>query len=267
MICIKNVSMLYTIPGILMRATVVKRPSAAIKSPYVADIRLDDGRIGLCHTPGLGCCGLVEAGRVIYVAAGRPGSKTAFTSHIAECTDSEGIYYVGIHPMVSNSAARGLLSKISTEANWESEVVVDDHTRLDYVGTLANGKKIYVEVKTAMISKQCATLRSQRRAIFPEGYRKSMKDTISPRAVKHAETLAALKMKEDTDLCVLVFILPRGDCGAGMDINVHDETYYNAVSVAATAGIQVRAFALSYSLEGIVSLDKEVPVYLPPRRL
>jgi DNA-binding sugar fermentation-stimulating protein len=259
--------MLYTIPGTLMRATVVKRPSAAIKSPYVADIRLDDGQVGLCHTPGLGCCGLVEAGRVIYVTAGRTGSKTSFTTHLAECNDETGLYYVGIHPMVSNSAARGLLSTISATATWASEVVVDDHTRLDYVGTLANGKKIYVEVKTAMVSKQCDVERCGRRAIFPEGYRKSMKETISPRAVKHAETLAALITKEDTEACILLFMIPRADCGAGMDINVRDETYYEAVSAAAAAGVQVRAFALDYALDSTVSLSKEVPVYLPPRRL
>lgn len=259
--------MLYTIPGTLMRATVVKRPSATIKSPYVADIRLEDGRVGLCHTPGLGCCGLVEAGRVIYVTAGRGGSKTAFTTHLAECNDETGLYYVGIHPMVSNSAARRLLSTISAEATWASEVVVDDHTRLDYVGTLANGKKIYVEVKTAMVSKQCAVGRSHRRAIFPEGYRKSMKETISPRAVKHAETLAELMKKEDTEACVLLFLVPRSDCNAGMDVNPNDETYYAAVSAAAASGVQVRAFALTYSLNGVVALDKEMPVYLPPRRL
>ena len=259
--------MLYTIPGTLMRATVVKRPSAAIKSPYVADIRLDNGQVGLCHTPGLGCCGLVEAGRVIYVTAGRVGSKTAFTTHLAECSDGVGIYYVGIHPMVSNSAARGLLKEISTAATWVAEVVVNEHTRLDYVGTLPNGKKIYVEVKTAMVSKQCDVGRAGRRAIFPEGYRKSMKETISPRAVKHAETLAELMTKEDTEACVLLFMVPRSDCDEGMDINVRDETYYAAVSAAASAGVQVRAFALSYGLDSIVSLDKEVPVYLPPRRL
>jgi DNA-binding sugar fermentation-stimulating protein len=94
-----------------------------------------------------------------------------------------------------------------------------------------------------------------------------MKETISPRAVKHAETLAALITKEDTEACILLFMIPRADCGAGMDINVRDETYYEAVSAAAAAGVQVRAFALDYALDSTVSLSKEVPVYLPPRRL
>ena len=98
----------------------------------------------LCHTPGLGCCGLVEAGRRIYVTAGRVGSKTECVAQIAECTDSEGVFYNGIHPIVSQTAARGLLTRISDEAVWKAEVVVEDGTRLDYVGLLPSGKKIYI---------------------------------------------------------------------------------------------------------------------------
>ena len=101
---------LYFIQKPLVGVTVVKRPSASIKSPYVADIRYDDGRVALCHTPGLGCCGLVEAGRRIYVCEGSAGSKTDCVAHIAECHDSEGVFYNGTHPMVSQAAARGLLS-------------------------------------------------------------------------------------------------------------------------------------------------------------
>ena len=57
--------MLHTLPT-LIKATVVNRPSKTIKSPYVADIKLEDGTTAMCHTPGLGCCGLVATGRMTH---------------------------------------------------------------------------------------------------------------------------------------------------------------------------------------------------------
>ena len=42
----------------------------------VADIKLENGTTAICHTPALGCCGLVDKDRTIYVTRGRQGSKT-----------------------------------------------------------------------------------------------------------------------------------------------------------------------------------------------
>lgn len=246
----------------LIRVEVVKRPSAKIKSPYVADIKLENGDLALCHTPGLGCCGLVSAGRFIYVSKSSESSKTDYTAQIAECSDSEGIYYAGIHPLVSQNVAAKLLHKIDATAVWKSEVKVNDHTRLDFVGTLSNGKKIYVEVKNTMIS-MCNKERALRRAVFPEGFRKSKNDTISPRAVKHAETLAQLVGEADTAAAYLLFIVPRNDCGDGLELNTTDPTYCNAVVGAMDKGVQVRVFGLNFLVSGEIEFDKELPFHKP----
>jgi DNA-binding sugar fermentation-stimulating protein len=47
-----------------------------------------------------------------------------------------------------------------------------------------------------------------------------------------------------------------------MTINSRDPIYYSAVRDAVRAGVVVRAFALSYSLEGAVRLDRELPFYI-----
>jgi DNA-binding sugar fermentation-stimulating protein len=251
----------YTFPSELVRATVVKRPSASIKSPYVADIRVDGiDEIMLCHSPGLGCCGLVEAGRTIYVSPSREGSKTAWTAQVAECVDAEGTYYVGVHPMVGQSVAATYLSNISADAVWKSEVVVAEGTRIDYVGTLPNGKKIYVEVKTAMISTECTVGRTARRAVFPEGYRKSKKEPVSPRAIKHARVLAELKGRDDTERCVLLYVVPRDDCGGGVIVNPADPWYLVAVRDAVAAGVETMGIAFHYDVAGSVSFKNVVPV-------
>jgi len=248
--------MLHTLPA-LIRVTVTKRPSSKIKSPYVADVRLEDGSEALCHTPGLSCSGLVTPGKVIYVSKSNEKAKTDYTAQIAECTDGEGNYYVGIHPMISQHIASILLHNISTEAKWKSEVKISEHTRLDFVGSLENGKKIYVEVKNAMISTNLVG-RSERRAIFPEGYRKSKKDTISPRAVKHAETLAEIMEKDDTHSAYLVYIVPRNDCNGGLELNQEDPIYVESVTNAMAKGVKVRVFGLNFLTTGCIEFNKEL---------
>ena len=255
-------TIIHTLPT-LYRVEVINRPSKSIKSPYVADIRLEDGTQALCHTPGLGCCGLVAPGKHILVSkAANAKSKTAYTAQIAESVDIEGMHYVGIHPMVSQAIAAKLLDKISPTATWKSEVKVDDHTRLDFVGTTSEGKKIYVEVKNAMIS-LCKTSRDDRRAIFPEGFRKSKADTVSPRAVKHAETLATLKALPDTEAAYLLYIVPRNDCNGGLELNSTDSIYCKAVADAMRQGVNVRVFGLDFQQSGTVTFDKELVFHAP----
>jgi len=253
---------LYNLPT-LFRAQVIHRPSKLIKSPYVADIRLEDGTDALCHTPGLGCCGLVSTGKYIYVSkAANANAKTAFTAQISETADSEGTYYIGIHPMVSQAIAAKLLDRIPGQSvTWKSEVKINEHTRLDFVGTTENSKKIYVEVKNAMIAN--VEPRLSRRAVFPEGYRKSMKDTISPRAVKHAETLAELMLLADTEAAYLVFIVPRSDCASGLELNKLDPTYCKAVSNAVEQGVKVLVFSLDFQKDGTVNYANELDFHIP----
>jgi DNA-binding sugar fermentation-stimulating protein len=229
----------------------------------VADIRLEDGTDAMCHSPGLGCCGLVAPGKIIYVSkAANAKSKTAYTAQIAECADKAGTHYVGIHPMVSQSVAAKLLDKIDAAAVWKTEVKINEHTRLDFVGTTAANKKIYVEVKNAMVSVSTED-RVSRRAIFPEGYRKSKTEPISPRAVKHAETLAELMSAADTSAAYLLFIVPRNDCGGGLELNATDPTYCKAVVGAMDKGVQVRVFGLNFLVSGEIEFDKELPFHKP----
>lgn len=254
--------MLHTLPT-LYKATVINRPSKTIKSPYVADIRLEDGTTALCHTPGLGCCGLVSCGRIIYVSkAANEKSKTAYTAQVSECVDDEGAYNVGIHPMVSQHVASKLLDTVCTGVTWKSEVAISEHTRLDFVGTGPDGKKTYVEVKNAMIS-MSSQVREKRRAVFPEGYRKSLADTVSPRAVKHAETLGELMKEPDTAACYLVFIVPRNDCNGGLELNILDPIYCKAVTNAVAAGVKVRVFGLNFGVDGTIEFSKKLNFFIP----
>ena len=254
----------------LQKAIVLRRPSSTIKSPYVADVKLEDGREMLCHTPGLGCSGLVEAGRQIFVSlnAEDSKSKTACTATIAACEDSIGSYTVGLQPLRSQKLAASLLPSLAADCEWKSEVTVEipgfETTRLDYVGIRrADGKKVYVEVKNAMIAWDSSAARPSRRAVFPDGYRKKKDEPVSPRAIKHAEALAALRLQKETAACILLFIVPRSDCHDGLLINPTDPLYCAAVSAAVRAGVVVRAFSSIYDeAKSTAEISKEVPVFL-----
>jgi DNA-binding sugar fermentation-stimulating protein len=172
------------------------------------------------------------------------------------------MYCVGIHPMVSQAMAAKLLGNVHPDVTWRSEVKIDDHTRIDFMGTTSQGKVVYVEVKNAMISHQVETMgRSQRRAVFPEGYRKSKADTFSPRALKHATILGALAKRPETEAAYLLYIVPRHDCGDGLELNHADPIYRAGVAQALADGVQVRVFGLRFDDQGTICLDQPLPFH------
>ena len=52
----------------LHKGVIKKRPSAHIKTPYVADVELKDGSIVQAHCASLGCCGLCEKDCYVYAS-------------------------------------------------------------------------------------------------------------------------------------------------------------------------------------------------------
>ena len=52
----------------LIKVKIISRPSKVCKTPYVADIELEDGYIVQAHTASLGCCGLCEKDCYVYAS-------------------------------------------------------------------------------------------------------------------------------------------------------------------------------------------------------
>lgn len=262
--------MLFALPPLLV-AAVEARPSKTLKSPYVADVCITEEcsteQKGWCHSPGLGCSGLVAPGRRILVSTASSSSvKTRWTARLAFYEDSEGPFLIGIHPLDCQKAAAGLLDGLLTpeqgDARWSSEVCVDAHTRIDFMGVMTNNKKVYVEVKTAMISHQTERPRVERCAVFPEGPRRSAAVAISPRAVKHCNTLSVLARHPNTAAAILLFVVPRIDCEAGLYINPTDTVYCAAVRDAIASGVEVRVVGLRPTEAGL-EFDRELPFVCP----
>ena len=76
-------------------------------------------------------------------------------------------------------------------------------------------------------------------AYFPDGYRKTADEAISPRALKHVEHLARLAKEPDTN-CVLLFVVQRKDCKSFQPTK-NDPKYRFAVHKASKEGVTVLA--------------------------
>lgn len=109
----------------LVACTVLRRPSARNRSPYVADVELADGRVALCHVPSLGLGGKADAGARVLVKpavdkktggplgadAVSPKYGTPKCEFICQLAELEGGGYVGAHPSIGESAANALLAR------------------------------------------------------------------------------------------------------------------------------------------------------------
>ncbi len=119
--------------GKLFRGTLVKRPSAVIKSPYVADVSLLDagGKITtlkaeisttttlLAHAPALDVGGMCVAGSEIYLSERSGEGRTSHSIELVRgaplggvgSTDKESGVLVGAHPRLGELIAEEVLKR------------------------------------------------------------------------------------------------------------------------------------------------------------
>ena len=233
--------LIYTLPA-LVGATVLHRPSKRIRSPYIADIELDDGTLGLCHSPGLGCSGLVAPGKRIYVSENYDNTiKTRWIAHVSEGLSA----MIGIHPLTIKEATYALLERIHPDAHWTADVIVK-FCHIDYVGYLPDGKKVYVELKS-VLSSPVDTI------IVPE--------CITARDYNETNVLNQVLLLPDTHSCHFLFIIPQPYCDS-IVIDLKDKHYHSKMQEAVKLGIQLHAFVLEYDVEGDILFKKEVSVQL-----
>ena len=92
----------------LIEGEVIKRPSKRIKTPYVADILLEDTKEEvLGHSASLGCCGLVDVGAKILMTISNQSKTTPKNKEKLKCThtvylsilqDKGQEQIIGVHP-------------------------------------------------------------------------------------------------------------------------------------------------------------------------
>lgn len=169
--------------GKLVRGTLIKRPSASIRSPYVADVSLfpkgkkvkDDAACALAHAPALDVGGMCVTGSEVYLSVRPTGGKTSHAielvrgAPLSNKASDKGVL-VGAHPRLGELIAqevlkRGLLKdELLLRDGWEmgpvdeekiqmkQQVTIGD-SRVDFQLTLTNKEashKVIVEVKNVV---------------------------------------------------------------------------------------------------------------------
>ena len=167
--------------GKLVRGTLVKRPSASIRSPYVADVSLfqngkKDSNVVLAHAPALDVGGMCVSGSEVFLSERPAGGKTSHAielvrgAPLTNTKSSDMGVLVGAHPRLGELIAqevlkRGLLKdEIMLKDGWEMGKVDDDlinmkqqvtigDSRVDFQLTISDkqsSQKVIVEVKNVV---------------------------------------------------------------------------------------------------------------------
>ena len=263
----------------VVRARVVSRPSKVVKSPYMADIMVDGGHTEeLCHSPALGCAGIIVTGTQVIVTpkAGKSEAKSKYSLDLVDVGPS----IIGVNPMMCNKMARkaleeGWIKDLPKFSHKEirAEVTVDE-SRFDFKCE-KDGMNYFIEVKGVpcaciedipMTAKKKEAMMEtinkaeNKIAYFPDGYRKAKDEVISPRALKHVQHLTKLAA-EDNTVCVLLFVVQRQDCVVFQPTH-NDPVYREAVYRAEQAGVRILANTVHWSQDGVARWGHLLPLNL-----
>lgn len=234
----------------LFEGIVINRPSKKIKSPYLADVLINNENI-LCHTPSLGCCGLIATDKKVLMT--KKNSKNAKSKYSIDFVYDKNTI-VGVNPLYANKIVEiclkeNYIKELKNLKNVKREYSIDE-SRLDFYGE-KNNKKYYIEVKNVPLADYVDVDKKERKkyndedyeynkkiSYFPDGYRKKKSEPVSERALKHINHLKKLKEKNKNNECFLIFIIPRNDSLYFQASNI-DPIYKKAVKEAYLSGVNI----------------------------
>lgn len=278
----------------LVKGDVIKRPSKHIKSPYVADVLLGDTNTEvIAHSAALGCCGLADTGAQVLMTLtpeSKSGNKTQKCTHRIymsilhdkRSSKNENKVIIGINPKIAETLAesalkQNMLLNLQNVKSYrrETTIYVENQidSRFDFTGIDENGIPFIMEVKNVPLAdyedlplhqrgKQDFSGRdwNSKIAYFPDGYRKKITDTISPRALKHICELKKIKEISKTR-CIICFVIQRDDVNR-FQASVVDPEYRTALKNAVDSGVEVVTLVVKWHETGIAELVKQnLPIY------
>jgi len=258
-------------------ANIVARPSKSCKTPYVADafIERNENETTMVHTPSLGCCGLVEKGCNILVT---PIIQTSKKKDKPKCTHRAELAYVyernhvgiiGVNPaLAEHIAENALVANCIYNLTLQSSTSYSKQTtllnsRFDFSGICKDGREFVLEIKNVPLADYVDVPKKERKkyneyastkdytdkiAYFPDGYRKSGSDIVSPRALKHVQELETI-VKTTTKRAILCFVIQRPDVSS-FQPSVIDPTYRKAVQHAWNNGVEITTLQTRWTKNG-----------------
>uniref|UniRef100_A0A6C0KEG4 Sugar fermentation stimulation protein C-terminal domain-containing protein n=1 Tax=viral metagenome TaxID=1070528 RepID=A0A6C0KEG4_9ZZZZ len=263
----------------LRTVNVISRPSKICKSPYVADIIIED-QIIQAHAPSLGCCGLCEKDARVLVTPKKDTTKICkYTIQLSIFTENkkQNTQLIGINPklaetIVENVLKLNLFTKLKVKS-FKREVKILN-SRFDFVGLDEEDNSFVLEVKNVPLADYIDCDRKERMkynfddkeanekiSYFPDGYRKKKTDVISPRALKHIQELHTITKTSKTKTYIC-YVIQRDDIKCFQPSNI-DIIYKNAVKEAHQDGVQIIPLVVKWNIEGQCHfVTDELPVII-----
>lgn len=271
-------TLLLTIPN-LVEGVILKRPSKYIKSPYVADIQFSEKSI-LGHTASLGCCGLADVGASVLMSPiiAKTKSKEVkddklhceYRVYLSVIREKNIEIIIGIYPklaeeLVELALKKNLFTSLQNCRTYKKETTISVkdlvHSRFDFTGIDENGIPFIMEVKNVPLADyEDMTAKDRKRACFeerevdtkvayfPDGYRKKLTDTVSPRALKHISELALIKSMSKVR-CIMCYVIQRTDVNR-FQPSVIDPEYRNAFIEAKNVGVEIITMVVQWTKKG-----------------
>lgn len=267
--------------NVLYKGSVIKRPSKYIRSPYVADIKLDDTtneREYLGHTPSLGCCGLVESKSIVYMEKLSDKTKCHYRICLSEINSKGHIIRVGVAPKLAetityNALHYNLIQNLNVKSIAREKTI--KHSRFDFIGKTHDDNYYILEVKNVPLADYEDISSKERKKInykeyawnnkvayFPDGYRKHKNAPVSERAIKHINELSEIKQEYPNIRCILLFVIQRIDCNRFQPSRL-DQTYLNAVRKARYNGVEIKTLQVEWREDNnCYFIRNDLPIYL-----
>jgi sugar fermentation stimulation protein A len=278
----------------LILVKIVSRPSKVCKTPYVADIELEDGTIVQAHCASLGCCGLCEKDCYVYASpmksncAQSKSKVCSYKIYLARFYEEKVIsdliitnnQLIGIDPklaetLVENALTQNYLKTLTHIRTYKREVCLLN-SRFDFVGIDEHGKYFVLEVKNVPLADYADVSSVERKKMikngdfanvdinkkisyFPDGYRKKKGEVVSERALKHINELAEISHSK-IFRPIICFVIQRTDVSS-FQASLLDPIYKAAFNDAISQGVEVIVLVVSWNAQGeanFVSCDLPV---------
>jgi sugar fermentation stimulation protein A len=198
---------------------------------FLADVRLNDGRLVTAHCPNSGSMkGCLKEGAAVYLSHDpSPARRTNYTWQMIRI----GRIWVGINTMLPNdlvarAAARRALPLFQEATSVQREVKMGAHSRVDLVVDLPPDRKLYVEVKNV-------TLVEGDVALFP--------DAVTTRGTKHLRELIRVNGQKNRQ-AAMVYVIQRTDAqvfGPAAQIDPEYARWFDRARQAGVAMVAVQA--------------------------
>ena len=245
--------------------SLIRRPSAKIKSPYVSDGILDNQTYTI-HTPALNMGGQCIEGTKLICDKSYETSKTDYIVNAIELEEENyKNIYIGANPFIAEKIAKIAIQKNCIQY-FKNFTFTKKPNSIKYTGDIygeLKGKTHIIEIKNVI----CATYDPKidiispsakfydhsapfsRSGIYPFGNKTQKwndKKVVSYRSISQIDEMIKI-IKNDNDIIfTILFIVNRSDCNAFRPNWASDPVYCNYLLIAKDAGVNLQAVKMHW---------------------